>query len=178
MLQDMSDRYGLVSRVLHWGMTLLLAWHFFGATCRVLLGRDSALATFVFSGTHRATGALLFTLIILRLLWVFIERRRRPAYAENLTGRLARIGHATMYALLFLVPALGLMRQYGSGRAFAPFGIPLMDNTGVRIDWMMAPANAVHGLLGWLLLTLVLGHVVMALVHHYHMKDDTLRRMW
>jgi len=177
MLQDTSDRYGLVSRVLHWGMTLILAWHFLGATCRALLGRDSALASFIFSGTHRQTGVLLLTLIILRLLWVFIERHRRPAYAENLTGRLARIGHTAMYLLMFLVPALGLMRQYGSGRAFAPFGIELMRDTGERIGWMMAPANAVHGLLGWTLLLLIIGHSVMALVHHYRMKDDTLRRM-
>jgi len=176
MLHDTSDRYGLVSRVLHWGMTLLFAWHFFGVACRVLLGRDAPLASFMFS-THRPMGALLFILIVLRLLWGLMQRRRRPAYADNLLGRLARIGHIALYALMFLVPALGLLRQYGSGRGFAPWGVPLMENTGVRVDWMMAPANAVHGILGWLLLLLILGHVVMALLHHFKMKDGTLRRM-
>jgi len=176
MLHDTSDHYGWASRVLHWGMTLLFAWHFFGVACRVLLGRDAPLASFMFS-THRPMGVLLFILIILRLLWVWVQRRHRPAYAENLLGRLARIGHIALYALMFIVPALGLLRQYGSGRGFAPWGVPLMENTGVRVDWMMAPANAVHGTLGWLLLLLILGHIVMALVHHFKMKDATLRRM-
>jgi len=178
MLQDTSDRYGAVSRALHWGMTLLLAWHFFGASCRLLLGRDAPLAAFVFGGTHRAMGTLLFVLIVLRLLWVFVERRHRPAYTQDALGRLARAGHAAMYLLLFIVPMLGLLRQYGSGRGFAPFGVPLMQDSGVRIPWLMAPANAVHGLLGWLLLLLIAGHVVMALVHHYKLRDGSLRRMW
>jgi len=177
MLQDTSDRYGLISRTLHWGMTLLLAWHFFGASCRALLGRDSALATFVFSGTHRQMGTLLFVLIVLRLLWVLVERHHRPAYRPDTLGRLARIGHWLMYALMLLVPSLGLLRQYGSGRGFAPFGLPLMENTGVRVDWMMAPANAVHGLLGWTLLLLIAGHIVMACVHHFALRDGLMRRM-
>jgi len=176
MLHDTSDRYGLVSRVLHWGMTLLFVWHFFGVACRVLLGRDASLASFMFS-THRPMGTLLFILIVLRLLWVLVERRHRPAYADDTLGRLARIGHIAMYVLMLLVPALGLLRQYGSGRGFAPWGVPLMENTGIRVDWMMAPANAVHGTLGWLLLLLILGHVVMALIHHFKLKDATLRRM-
>jgi len=176
MLQDTSDRYGLVSRALHWGMMLLFAWHFFGVACRVLLGRDAPLASFMFS-THRPMGTLLFALVVLRLAWVLVERRRRPAYADDLLGRVARIGHLALYVLMCLVPLLGLMRQYGSGRGFAPWGVPLMENTGVRVSWLMAPANAVHGLLGWLLLILITGHTVMALVHHFKLKDDTLRWM-
>jgi len=176
MLQDTSERYGLVSRVLHWGMALLLAWHFFGVACRVLLGRDAPLASFMFS-THRPMGTLLFALVLLRLLWVLCARRHRPAYADNLLGRAARIGHWMLYGLMFVVPLLGLMRQYGSGRGFAPWGVPLMENTGERVTWLMTPANAVHGLLGWLLLLLIAGHVVMAFVHHFKMQDGTLRRM-
>ena len=30
-----------------------------------------------------------------------------------------------LYLLMWAVPAIALLRQYGSGRAFAPFGIPL-----------------------------------------------------
>jgi len=115
---------------------------------------------------------------VLRLLWALVERRRRPAYADTLLGRLARIGHVAMYVLMLIVPTLGLMRQYGSGRGFAPWGVALMENTGVRVDWMMAPANAVHGTLGWLLLVLIAGHTVMAFVHHFSLKDGTLRRMF
>jgi len=178
MMQDTTERYGLVSRGLHWGMALLFAWHFLGASCRALLGRDSALASFVFSGTHRQMGTLLFVLIVLRLLWVLVERHHRPGYTPNTLGWLARLGHWAMYALLLIVPSLGLLRQYGSGRGFAPFGIPLMADTGVRVEWMMAPANAVHGLLGWTLLLLIFGHIVMALVHHFHMRDGMLWRMW
>jgi len=176
MLRDSSERYGLISRGLHWGMTLLFAWHFFGVACRVVLGSKAPLSAFMFS-THRAMGTLLLLLIVLRLLWFFLQRRHRPAYANNPLGRWARFGHGLMYLLMLVVPVLALMRQYGSGRAFAPWGIPLMAESE-RIPWMIAPASAVHGLLGWLLFVLILGHIAMALIHHFRMKDDTLRRMW
>ena len=42
---------------------------------------------------------------------------------------------------------------------------------------LMAPANAAHGLLGWALLALTLGHVAMALAHAYLWREDTLTRM-
>ena len=35
-IQDSNDRYGTVSRVLHWGMALLLVWQFLSAGAHAL----------------------------------------------------------------------------------------------------------------------------------------------
>jgi len=35
----------------------------------------------------------------------------------------------------------------------------------------------VHGLLPWLLTLLIPGHIGMAFIHHFVMRDDTLKRM-
>lgn len=42
---------------------------------------------------------------------------------------------------------------------------------------MMAPANALHSVLAWTLLVLIIGHVSMVLIHHYHWRDGTVSRM-
>ena len=63
------------------------------------------------------------------------------------------------------MPALALLRAYGSGKGFSPFGLPLMPATGVKVDWMVAPANAIHGFLAWTLLALIAGHIAMVIVH-------------
>lgn len=42
----------------------------------------------------------------------------------------------------------------------------------------MAPANLFHGWLGWLLLALIAGHILMTFVHRRRPGDqDVLRRM-
>lgn len=50
-IMDNSQRYGAISRLMHWGMALLFAWQFSGAAARVLF-EDSALESFLW-GTHR-----------------------------------------------------------------------------------------------------------------------------
>jgi cytochrome b561 len=92
----------------------------------------------------------------------------------------ALLGHVTLYALVFIVPALALLRQYGSGRVFEPLGIPLFPGfEGERIDWMMAPGNLLHSWLGWLLLALIVGHIGMAYWHRRRPdQPDVLKRMW
>ena len=173
--QDNSQRYGCISKALHWGMAILLIWQLAIMVYKVSLDltpADSALVR-----THTAVGFLLFLLIVLRLIWALINRNSRPAHANSATGMLAKWGHRLLYLLMLLIPSLGLLRAYGSGRGFAPFGIRIMEQTGVKTEWMMAPANAVHGLLGWVLLAVIVGHIVMALVHHFVMRDDTLQRM-
>lgn len=173
--QDDSQRYGRISRVLHWSMAALLIWQLSIMIYKVTLDlspADSALVR-----THTPIGFLLLLLAVLRLVWAFANRNSRPAYEPSALGTLARWGHGALYLLMILIPSLALLRAYGSGRGFAPWGIRVFEQTGEKIEWMMAPANAVHGLLGWTLLALIVGHVAMALVHHFVMRDGTLRKM-
>ncbi|MGI6246704.1 MAG: cytochrome b [Pseudochelatococcus sp.] len=172
---DTREKYGIVSRVLHWGMAGLLLWQFTGMVLRGIFGRVPPVSFFV--GSHGAIGALLFTLIVVRLLWGLTNRSRRPFYEPGVLGLLAKAGHLALYVLMLVVPLLALLRAYGSGRGFQPFGIPLFPATGEQTAWLMAPANAAHGLLAWVLLLLIAGHVGMVLVHQFIWRDDVAGRM-
>lgn len=169
--RDAPERYGQVSRLLHWGMALILLWQFTGMILRLILGRTPLMAFWV--GTHQSVGTLLLVLTLLRLLWAWINRGRLPPQA----GLAARIGHGLLYALLLVLPSLGLLRALGDGRGYAFFGLQIVPRGGPRIEWMAAPANLLHAKLAWLLLALILGHVLMALLHHLVWRDGTLRRM-
>ncbi|TLX53672.1 cytochrome b [Stutzerimonas nosocomialis] len=172
-LHDTPARYGTASRLFHWGMALILAWQFATALARLLL-EDTAIEGFLWA-THRTVGLLLILLVIARGLWSLHNRGHRPASLSPM----ATLGHLALYALMVIVPLLALLRQYGSGRAFEPFGLTLMPGfDGPRIDWLMAPANLLHSWLGWLLLALIVGHVAMVFIHRRRPQDeDVLARM-
>ncbi|UTM58395.1 cytochrome b [Photobacterium sp. CCB-ST2H9] len=171
---DNNERYGKVSRFFHWGMTALLAAQFLTAIVRFLF-EDSLLDKLMW-GVHKPLGVLLFLMIILRLGWAFLNLSRRPASVS----KAALVGHKALYLLMLVIPVLALIRQYGSGKAFSPLGLPLMDgfDTG-KIDWMVGLGNFLHGELGWLLLALVIGHIVMAVWHRIRKShEDVIARMW
>jgi cytochrome b561 len=169
---DSATRYGTVSRVLHWTMALCFAIVFTAATVH-FVDRESALAELVWP-VHRPTGALLMLLVVLRAAWALLHAGRRPPHIN----RAAHFGHLALYALMFTVPCLGLLRQYAQGRAFAPFGIPLMQaRPDDKIDWAIALGNLLHGEIGWVLLACVAGHVFMALWHRRSGHQDVLPRM-
>ena len=66
-MMDTPARYGIVSRLFHWVMVVLLAWQFTTALLRVF-AEDTAVEGFFWS-THYTVGFTLFLLVILRGLW-------------------------------------------------------------------------------------------------------------
>ncbi len=175
---DSPARYGVVSRVLHWGMAYLLVWQFaMILSWRVFDGSDLLKTISSYGPGHGTVGALTIFFVTLRAIWALANRHRRPAHAAGWVGRAARAGHACLYLLMFAIPALALLRTYGNGKGWSLWGMQIVPSTGVRADWLTAPANALHGTLSWLLLCLIAGHVAVALVHHFIGRDDTLARM-
>lgn len=174
MLADNAQRYGRVTRTLHWVMATLFVWQFAGMLLKDPVGRTPLMGFWV--GTHASVGVLLFVLIIIRLSWALVQRSKRPSYGPGLIGKLAALGHMAMYGLMVIVPSLGILRMIGGERPIALFGVSLRG-PGQDVAWMTEPANLVHGVLAWTLLALVAGHVLMVLVHRLIWRDDTLARM-
>ena len=168
---DTPGRYGRVNRGFHWLMAALFAWQFAGALLYVTIG-DTTLTRLV-GGSHFTLGFTLFVLVLLRAAWGLANRRRR----HGAPGRAATAGHALIYLLMILIPSLALLRQYGSGKPFAPYGIPLMPARETKIGWMMLPADLFHYWLGFTLLAAVIGHAAIAVLHRRLWNEPVLQRM-
>ncbi len=173
--RDSSERYGIVTRVLHWLMAALLLWQFVGMGLRLLLGRDSIASFFV--GLHQPVGTVLFLLILVRLIWARSNRQNRPDHGNGFIATAARLGHGAMYVLMLVVPSLALLRAWGGERVFAPFGFEIFPAREVEIAWTGKLAGLLHGELAWVMAVLILGHVGMVIVHERMWRDDTLSRM-
>lgn len=168
------QQYDKVSRILHWGMALLLLWQFLSAISRYFF-EDTAIEAF-FWPSHKPLGVLLLVLMVLRLIWSLVNRSKRPPS----TGIAATLGHMSLYLLLIATPVIALIRQYGSGRSFDVFGIPVFAGfEGEKIQWMLDLGKDFHSELGWILLLFIVGHIFMAYWHRRSAhKEDIMPRMW
>jgi cytochrome b561 len=172
---DSIERYGRISRWLHWGMALLFAWQFIGMGLRLALGRTPLVSFFV--GTHASVGLLLLVLVLLRGAWGLANQTRRPPHEAGWLGSAAALGHLAMYALMIVVPTLALVRSYASGRAFVWFNQIPVFAAGAKDEALMRPAELLHGPLAWALLALIVGHVAMVALHRWWWRDTVAQRM-
>lgn len=175
---DSSDRYGLISRLFHWGMALLILWQFMPMVTWRLFG-ESAIGRFVYSISlsHFWVGNWILTLVMLRGLWALINMRRRRKPRRGFWDHVALLVHLLLYALTFSIPALAFLRAYGGGFGVELLGVTLVAPTGVKTEWMVQLGNLAHGKLAWTLFLLIAAHTAAALVHRFLFKDDTLARM-
>ena len=166
------EHYDAVSRALHWLMALVFTWSYCTAVVHYLAS-DSALDKLLWP-YHKPAGLLLLVLLIVRAGWNLLHRHSRPPRVN----RWASIGHGALYALMFLIPAIGLLRQYGSGREFSAFGLPIMDGfDGEKVQWMIDLGRDFHSELGWAMLVLIVGHIGAVILHSVRGDSRVLRRM-
>lgn len=164
MKPDTFERYGSVSRFFHWSMALLFVFMYYSA---VLFSQEN----FDLMPYHKATGLLLMLLILLRVVWMLANLKKRPH-----GSLVVKLGHLALYLLMLAVPAVGLIRQYGAARHPLEIGSFTLPQAAEKIEWMANLGNAAHGKLGWLLMAFAIGHVAMALVHQLK-GEKLLQRM-
>ncbi|WP_330998966.1 cytochrome b [Mangrovicoccus algicola] len=174
-LVDTPQRYGLVTRVLHWALALMVLWQLTGMGIKQLFGQGAAFQ--FFRAHHGNLGVAIFLLALLRVIWMVAMRNRRPGHGAGLLALGAKLGHGALYLLIVLVPLTAILRAIGSTRGFAPFGIPVTAPRAENVDWMMTLGSLLHGEGGWVLAALVAGHVAMVGLHEGLWRDGTLRRM-
>lgn len=126
---------------------------------------------------HRSIGVLLFITTVVRLGWRLVSPPPPPLASHKAWERLvAAAVHVLLYLLLFAIMLSGYLITTADGRAvhvFDWFSIPA-TLTGENQEDV---AGAVHLLLAWSLIGLVVLHAGAALKHHFIDRDSTLRRM-
>jgi cytochrome b561 len=179
MIRNTASEWGLAARLLHWAGALLIAFLLgHGWWMTHMAARDSRLPNYAL---HADLGYILLVLVVLRLLWRWMETTPDlPPDSRAWERWAAHAVHWSLYALM-LTSSL-------TGWALAgTFRQPLTGALGglVNVPSIVASQDrAVHGfyeethtILAWVLLAVVVLHVAAALRHHYMKRNDILRRM-
>lgn len=159
MLKDSTERYGSLTRCLHWVMAICLAFMLVSAASR-FFNKDAEFTKALFK-YHGQVGFTVLILGVIRVLWAISQRPHRPVNSP-----MAKLGHIALYTLMIAVPVIAFLRVVGSGRPFVYWNVlPLVSPSENEIDWMVALGNTLHGNLGWILFLFIVGHIVMAVKH-------------
>jgi cytochrome b561 len=127
---------------------------------------------------HKWAGVCVFVLALVRLAW---RRYHRPPALPDRMPRLEQIvahaGHHLLYLLMFAVPLSGWLMSSAKGFQTVLFGVLPLPDLLEKNQPLGDLLQTLHWGLNMLLAAIVLGHVAVALKHHFIGKDDILTRM-
>lgn len=167
-----AQRYSPISIGLHWVMLLLIAAVYASMELKGNFPKGSDTRELL-KHWHFMLGLSVFALVWLRLLARWLKPvPARPGWQE----RLARMMHLALYGLMIALPLLGWLTLSADSKSIPFYGLelpPLVAANSARAEQYKelheALAQAGYWLIGL--------HAAAALLHHYVLRDDTLRRM-
>lgn len=176
-LRNSTARYGLVSRILHWGVALTVFGLF--ALGLWMVGLDYY-DTWRKAGPdlHKSIGLTLFAVMVIRVVWRMLSPPP-PALASysKLTRIAASAGHLFLYVALFTVMFAGYLISTADGVGIPVFGLFEVPALISGLPNQADNAGTIHLYLAWAIVIFAVLHGLAALKHHFIDRDVTLKRM-
>ncbi|WP_374200731.1 cytochrome b [Inquilinus sp. Marseille-Q2685] len=122
-------------------------------------------------------GLLLTAVLIARLLWRGSRGRRLPPANTGLQHLAAKAAHHALYLLLAAQVVLGFLFRWAQGEPFRFFGLFDVPAAFAPNPDLAHRIGGLHDTVAWAIIVLAGLHAAAALIHHYALRDDVLRRM-
>ncbi len=171
-----SQRYGALSIVMHWLMFLLIAVTFASIELRELFEKGTELRD-AFKSWHFMLGLSVLALVSIRLLMYLVQQPPEITPQPNsIQQNMAKAMHGVLYVFMFFMPILGWLILSGEGDVIPFYGwtLPALISENKELADFLQEVHETGGVIGYWLIGL---HAVVALFHHYLLKDNTLLRM-
>lgn len=177
LVRNTKNHFGWLSIFLHWILAPLLIGMYILGDYMVDLDyyhpwyHDSL-------QWHKAIGVLLISSMVLRFLWNLLQTKPLPLQpAHQRKNCLAKLGHWTLYVLIFALGISGYLISTAKGQGIDVLGLfdvpALLTDNAERGEL----AGKIHAFLATAFIGLVIFHAFAALLHHFYYKDNTLNRM-
>lgn len=171
-----SASYTSIAKLFHWGMALLIIGML--AVGLYMVGMPNSPDKFQLYGWHKALGAILLGLLVLRLLWRLTHRP--PAMEANMPALIriaAHLGHLGLYACMLAMPVTGWVMSSAAGYPVSVFGWFNLPALVEKNQALAKQSNELHTLIAYAFIALIVVHILGALYHHIIRKDGVLTRM-
>lgn len=170
------DHYDSVTILLHWLTFVLVVLLFALAQTWGFLQHGTPIRKELQS-LHISLGIILAVVIMVRLIWRAVVGRHLPVLTEGWTAWAAKFVHFALYVLLVAQIIMGFLYRWAQAESFMFFGVfPVRFATSKNIT-LDHTFGDIHNFLAWTIIILVSFHSAAALLHHYWLRDNVLRRM-
>jgi cytochrome b561/polyisoprenoid-binding protein YceI len=176
-VRNTTQRWGAVSKLLHWGVVALVIAQF--VLANLADGQPLGMAKLGLLARHKSVGITILALALLRLLW-----RAAQSAAPALPPRLPRAQrwlaqgtHGLLYGLLLAMPLSGWLMSSAKNYPVSWFGLLQLPDLLAPGEALYAAMHEAHEIMAVVLAGTAALHLLGALKHHFVDRDDVLRRM-
>ena len=180
-MTNSDARYGLVTKILHWAVFLLILNQFAVAAAMLNTPEDETTWGFrqgALYNWHKSIGLVLLALALLRYIWR--TSSALPDWAPNLSiGEKRAINwiERSLYVCMFLMPISGFVFVMTGDFGVEFFGLRSLPNF-IGKNASVAPiAEWTHEITAGLLVAALFAHWGLGIRHHWLHRDRYLHRM-
>ncbi|PJE80807.1 Cytochrome b561 [invertebrate metagenome] len=170
---DVSVRYALPLRYLHWIMAILII----GLLCVgfYMEGLPRGEQKFFLMGWHKSFGFLVLLLIGLRIIVRLLTPV--PPREQNRLGQIAFIVHFILYLMMVLMPFSGMLMSWAGGYGISFFSLFSIPGASEKMSELGNFSHEVHEVLGYIFAGLIIFHGAGFLYQQFIRKDNVLNRI-
>ena len=175
--KNTTDRYGAPMIGLHWLTLLLVIAVYVCINVADIYPKGSDLRA-LWKWWHYIAGLAVLALVAIRL-FVRLGSGPDPHVEPQMPRwqrRLADVAHVALYVFMFVMPLLGWLALSADGKPvlIAGFHLPMLMSENKPLAHSLEEIHETLGTVGYFLIGL---HAAAALLHHYVVRDNALRRM-
>jgi cytochrome b561 len=175
MASAQTAGYGMVAKILHWLIFVLLAVQYAIGSIMPHIGRKTVNEGWV--SWHFSVGAAILFFVVLRLVWRLLHPVPQLPTLAPWEKLLTGFTHWALYILVLVMTLLGWAAANSRGWDVELFGaltLPKISPTGS--EWGHECGD-IHNLLVYVLLGFIILHVGAALYHYFVKHDQVVARM-
>nr|VFJ54255.1 MAG: cytochrome b561 [Candidatus Kentron sp. DK] len=180
MFTNSSTAYAPLFKLLHWLMAAIIIVLIGVGIYMAELPKEAPNRLDIYA-LHKATGALVLMLVIVRLLW--IAGSRPPALPAVFDGKeklIIKGVQTILYLLMILIPVSGYVMSTAAGYPISFFGLFELPQLIAESKAVAGFFHEMHEILGFTLIFFIVLHVAGGLKHRIKDKGserDILARM-
>ncbi|MFY9590348.1 cytochrome b [Rickettsia endosymbiont of Halotydeus destructor] len=175
LITNTENSYGLVTKLFHWIMSVIIIMLLIaGFVMTNLADQPQKWELYAF---HKATGTLVLSLVIVRLLWKFYnDSVLLPDDLPNWQKKAANLNINLLYILMLVMPVSGFLMSILANHDIDFYGLFTIKSFMQNIQAAKI-FNTIHKTCAFLFSALIIFHILAAFYHHFIRKDNVLRRM-
>ena len=168
-LKGNENSWGLIAKTFHWTIAFLLFWQ---------VGTGISLHNMEFSplkigiiGSHKILGTIIFTLIVLRLLWRFINNHPKNESLPKKHKIISGLVHSILYFLVIFIPIQGTYMTWLGGSDVSMLGLIEIPSF-IDMDFLLYQKHLkIHYYSAIVLTSIFSLHIIAALYHKFIIQD-------